>query len=78
MAKSIIKRKKSNILIIALLSPILMVIFIAGWCLAWIGESKQQKTKQPLNTINRIPEKEELEIVFVPHQEQQIQRTSNY
>ena len=55
-----------------------MVIFIAGWCLAWIGESKQQKTKQPLNTINRIPEKEELELVFVPHQEQQIQRTSNY
>ncbi len=78
MAKSISKRKKSNKLIIALLSPILMVVFIAGWCLAWIGESKQPKTKHPLNTINRTPEKEELELVFVPNQEGQIQTTSNY
>ena len=75
MTKSPNKRKKSNKLTIALLSPVLMVVFIAGWCLAWIGESKQPKTKKPANTINRTPEKEELELIFISNQEEQI-RTS--
>ncbi len=72
MAKSPAKRKKQSKLTIALLSPILIVVFIAGWCLAYIGESKQPKTKQPNNSINKTPEKEELELIVISNQEEQI------
>jgi flagellar basal body-associated protein FliL len=75
MTKSPNKRKKRSKLTIALLSPILMVVFMAGWCLAWIGESKLSKTKQPHNSINKTSEKEEMELIFISNQEEQI-RTS--
>jgi len=72
MAKLPIKRKKHSKLTIALLSPILMVIFIAGWSLAWIGQSRKPKTKQTQKSINNTPQEEELNLIFIPNQEEQI------
>jgi hypothetical protein len=38
------KRKRSNVLIV-LLFPVFAVVFIAGWILCYIGNSKPVKTK---------------------------------
>ncbi|MGD0451760.1 MAG: hypothetical protein ABSA79_11990 [Candidatus Bathyarchaeia archaeon] len=68
------KRKKRNKLTLALLAPILMVVFIVGWTLSWIGQSRSPKAKQMHKPINKTPAKqEEFELVVISNQEEQIQ-----
>ena len=73
MAKSI-SRKKRNKLTVILLSPILIIVFIVGWSLYWIGQSGKPKTKQPQKPINKTlaEQSAEVELVMIPQQEEQI------
>lgn len=72
MAKLSTIRKKRSKLSIAILFPLLAVVFLVGWTLACIGQSKQPKAKQNQKIINKTPEKEEVDLVFIPRQEEQI------
>ena len=38
-------RKKRNKLTIALIAPILAIVFIISWSLSWIGSQKQSSNK---------------------------------
>ena len=70
MAKST-SRKKRNKLTVALLAPILLIVFIVGWSLYWIGQSGQPKAKQPQKPINKTPAKQdEVELIMIPQEEQ--------
>ena len=71
MAKSSAKRKKRSKLTIAMLFPLLAVVFLVGWTLACIGQSKQPKTKQNQKIIKKTPD-EEVDLIFIPRQEEQI------
>jgi flagellar basal body-associated protein FliL len=67
------KRKRSK-LTLALLAPVLMIIFIVGWSLSWIGQSRSPKAKQQPKPIHKTPAKqEEFELVVISNQEEQIQ-----
>ena len=62
--------KKRNKLVVALLSPVLVVFFIVGWVLYIIGQSEQPKAKQSQQTISRRPSsQEEIELVVIPNEE---------
>ena len=66
-------RKKRNKLTVALLAPILAIVFIVGWSLYWIGQSGQPKAKLPQKPINKTPPKQdEVELIMIPQQEEQI------
>lgn len=68
-----IKRKKRSKLTLLLLAPVLMIVFIVGWSLTWIGEARSPKAKQMHKPINKTPEKqEEFELVVISNQEEQI------
>jgi len=65
--------KKRNKLVVALLSPILIVIFMVGWILHFIGQSERPKAKQPQKPIGKMPApKEEIELIVIPNEEAQI------
>ncbi len=65
--------KKRNKLVVALLSPILIVVFMVGWVLYFIGQSERPKAKQPQKPIDKIPSpKEEIELIVIPNEEEQI------
>ena len=69
MAKTA-KRKKRNKFVIALLSPVLIITFMIGWILYYIG---QPKSKQPQKTINQTPTRQdEVELILIPPEENQI------
>jgi hypothetical protein len=60
-------RRKRNKLTLALLAPILILGFIVGWALYWIGQSGKTKAKQPNKPINRAPAKQnEVELIMIP------------
>ena len=64
LAKAI-RRKKRSKLVTVLLLPVLIIVFMVGWSLAYIGLSRQGKANQPQKPTNKTPtEKEELEIGF--------------
>ncbi|MGA3288882.1 MAG: hypothetical protein ABSD42_01405 [Candidatus Bathyarchaeia archaeon] len=66
-------RKKRSKLTVALLAPILIIVFIVGWSLYWIGQSRQPNTKQPQKTINKTPTKQDnIELIVIPPQEKEI------
>jgi Tfp pilus assembly protein PilO len=66
-------RKKRDKLTVALLAPILIIIFIVGWSLYWIGQSGQLNTKQPQKPINKTPAKQDnIELIMIPPQEKEI------
>jgi hypothetical protein len=66
-------RKKRSKLTVALLAPIFLIVFIAGWSLYWIGQSWQQNTKQPQKPINKTtPKQDNIELIMIPQQEEQI------
>jgi hypothetical protein len=68
-----ITRKKRNKLTVALLAPILIIIFIVGWSLYWIGQSGPLNEKQPQKPINKTPPKQdEVELIVISPQEEQI------
>jgi len=72
MTKPTIRKKRSK-LKVALLSPILIVVFIVGWSLYFIGQSGQPKSKQPQKLIIKKPaQPNEIELMAIPQEERQI------
>jgi hypothetical protein len=68
------KRKKRSKLALALMAPVLMIVFIAGWTLSRIGQPKSTKAKQPQKPINKPQAKqEEFKLVVISNQEEQIE-----
>jgi hypothetical protein len=66
-------RKKRNKLTLALLTPIFTIVFIVGWALYWIGQSRNIQP-QPQKPINKTPsQQEEIELIVIPQEFQQIQ-----
>jgi nitrogen fixation-related uncharacterized protein len=66
-------RKKRDKLTVALLAPILIIVFIVGWSLYWIGQSGQLKEKQPQKPIKKTPAKQDnIELIMIPPQEKEI------
>jgi hypothetical protein len=65
-------RKKRNKLTAILLAPILSIIFIAGWSLYWIGQSRLQDAKKPENPINSSAKQDEFELIVIPQEEQML------
>ena len=64
-------RKKRSKLQVALLSPILAILFIFGWSLYCIGQTNQPKTRQSKKPINKTSkDQNEVELVVIPKQEQ--------
>jgi len=65
-------RKKRNKLTVALLSPILIIVFIVGWSLYFIGQSRQPKAKQPQKPFKKTPaQQDEIELIVIPQEEKQ-------
>ncbi len=65
--------KKRNKIAIILLSPILVPLFLIGWALYQIEQSRLPKTKPPQKAINTTAaKKDEIEFYVIP-QEQQIE-----
>ncbi len=61
--------KKRSKLTVALLSPMLIIVFIVGWGLYWIGQTRQPNTKQPQKTIYKTPVKQgEVELILISPQ----------
>jgi len=66
-------RKKRNKLTIALLAPICIIIFIAGWSLYWIGQPRRPNTKPQQKPIKKAPaEQDQIELIVIPQQEKEI------
>ena len=64
-------RKKRSKLHVALLAPILAILFIFGWSLYCIGQAKQPKKRQSQKPINKTSkDQNEVELVVIPKQEQ--------
>jgi hypothetical protein len=64
-------RKKRNKLTVALLSPIIIIAFIVGWSLSWIGQSGHPKASQPRKPIDKTPAKQnEIELIMIDQEEQ--------
>jgi hypothetical protein len=64
-------RKKRNKLTVALFSPILIIAFIVGWSLYWIGQLGQPKANQPQKPIDKTPAKQnEVELIMIDQEEQ--------
>lgn len=70
MAK-LIKRKKRNKFIVALMSPILAIVFIVGWSLYYIGRLRQPKVKQQQQKQNnkKPAHQNEIELIAIPNEE---------
>jgi hypothetical protein len=65
--------KKRNKLAVALLSPVLVVVFIIGWVLYFMGQSERPKAKQPQQTISKEPSsRDEIELIVIPNEEEKI------
>jgi flagellar basal body-associated protein FliL len=72
MIKPTIRKKRSK-LKVALLSPIFITVFIVGWSLYFIGQSEQQKAKQPQKPVIKKPaQPNEIELIVIPQEESQI------
>ncbi len=66
-------RKKRNKLAVALLAPILIIVFMVGWSLNWIGQARLRNAKQPQKPINKTPAKQDqVELIVIPPQEKKI------
>ena len=66
-------RKKRSKLRVALLAPLLIIFFIVGWSLYWIGQPNQRNTKQPQKPINKTPtNQDQVDLIVIPPKEKQI------
>jgi hypothetical protein len=65
-------RKKRNKFAIVLLAPILAVVFIVGWSLSWIGESKAKQPQKPTIKTQATQDKDSIELIVIPTPEEQI------
>jgi len=62
-----INRRKQNKLKVFLLAPLCAIVFIVGWSLYWIGQSKP---KQAQKTLSKVPSKQyQVELIMIPLQE---------
>ena len=61
-------RKKRNRATRILLSPIIVIIFIVGWSLYYIGQSNHKQKQKP--TIITPTKQKELELILIPKEEQ--------
>ena len=78
MTKPPIRKKRSK-LKVALLSPILIVVFIVGWSLYFIGQSEHPKSKQtPKPNIKKPARPNEIELIVIPQEENQIVANKNF
>lgn len=67
MPKTPVRKKRSKLAVI-LLAPIFALVFIVGWSLYWIGQSRQ-KQSQPLKPKNKMPAKQdEIELIVIPEE----------
>ena len=72
MSKTIHEKKRNDfeIALLSLLSPILVIFFIA---VTFIGESRQPKAKQPQRQIKNTPaEQDGIEFSVIPQEEELI------
>jgi hypothetical protein len=62
-------RKEHSKILKVLLFPILAIFFLVGWSFYWIG---QKQTRQPKKAIGKTTskQKEELELIVIPQEEQ--------
>jgi flagellar basal body-associated protein FliL len=63
-------RKKRNKLTTVLLAPLLIIAFIVGWSLSWIGQSGQTKANQPQKPTKTLAEQNEVELIMIDQEEQ--------
>jgi uncharacterized membrane protein affecting hemolysin expression len=59
-------KKKHNKLTVTLLLPLLLLVFLAGWCLTHIGESTRTKTKQSPTQKTAPPKQDTIELLMIP------------
>jgi hypothetical protein len=72
MTKPTIRKKRSK-LKVALISPILIIVFIVGWSLYFIGQSDHPKSKPPPKpNIKKPAQPNEIELIVIPQEESQI------
>jgi hypothetical protein len=71
MTKLPIRKKRSKFKL-ALLSPILIVVFIVGWSMYFIGQSGQPKSKPQKQMIKKPAQPNEMELIVIPQEERQI------
>jgi len=66
-------RKKRGKITIAILAPILTILFIVGWTLYCIGQRSPTKEKQVQKPINKTPTKQDnIELIMIPQDEKEI------
>ena len=64
------RRKKESKLAVALLSPILVLMFIVGWSLYWIGQPRMKYQLKSINTTSS--QQDDVELIVIPPIEEQI------
>jgi hypothetical protein len=64
-------KQKHKKLKVALLSPLLIITFIIGWSLYWIGQTRHTQPQKPRN--NNAKKINEIELIVIPLQEQTTQ-----
>jgi flagellar basal body-associated protein FliL len=62
-------RKKRNKLTILLLAPVMVITFIVGWSLYWIGNTKHKQPQAP--TSKKQTKQEPVQLIVIPRQEEQ-------
>ncbi|MGA2524008.1 MAG: hypothetical protein ABSF65_07650 [Candidatus Bathyarchaeia archaeon] len=67
-------RKKRSKLAIALLSPILVIVFAVGWIFYILGQrSEQSKTIDARKPVTKSPSKQnEIELMVIPPKEEEV------
>ncbi len=61
--------KKRNKLTILLLAPVMVVTFIVGWSLYWIGNTKQKQLQAPTPKIQA--EQDTVQLMVIQRKEEQ-------
>jgi hypothetical protein len=62
-------RKKRNKLTILLLAPVMVITFIVGWSLYWIGNTKHKQPQSP--TPKKQIKQDPVQLIVIPRQEEQ-------
>ncbi len=64
-------RKKRSKLTAAILSPILLIVFIVGWVLFITGQSRHQKVKQTQKPVKSTSiSQDNVELIVIPAEEE--------
>ena len=65
-------RKKRGKFTIALLAPLLIIVFIVGWSLYWVGRPRKPNTKPQQETTKTPAEPGNVDLCAIPLQEQEV------